>query len=59
MKTPEYCKETEDGKTIRLYFSVMTSAGENINVEVQVTNQHNMQERTLYYWAKMFSNTVH
>lgn len=55
----EYIKETEDGKTIRLDFSVLTSAGENINVEVQVTNQHNMQERILFYWAKMFSKTIH
>ncbi len=55
----EYIKETEDGKTVRLDFAVLTNADENINVEVQVTNQHNMQERTLYYWAKMFSNTVH
>lgn len=58
-ESTEYIKETEDGKTVRLDFSVLTTAGENINVEVQVTNQHNMQERTLFYWAKMFSNTVH
>ncbi|MEC1697367.1 Rpn family recombination-promoting nuclease/putative transposase [Schinkia azotoformans] len=33
---------------------VSTSAGERINVELQVINHHDMPERILYYWAQIF-----
>ena len=54
----EYAKEREDGKTVRLDVTVFTSIGERINVEIQVGNQGNMPERTLYYWSKMFSSSL-
>ncbi|KEF35940.1 conserved hypothetical protein, putative transposase or invertase [Schinkia azotoformans MEV2011] len=55
----EAVKDTEDGKTIRLDLLVNTAVGERINVEVQVINQHDMPERILYYWAKLYASSIH
>nr|WP_102345839.1 Rpn family recombination-promoting nuclease/putative transposase [Bacillus sp. Marseille-P3661] len=55
----EIVKDTEDGKSIRLDFLVLTAAGERINVEVQVVNHHDMPERILYYWAKTYTSSIH
>lgn len=54
----EWVKETEDGKTSRLDVLVFTSMGERINIEIQMSDQHNMPERLLYYWAKLFSSSL-
>ncbi|MGG3739131.1 PD-(D/E)XK nuclease family transposase, partial [Aeribacillus pallidus] len=51
----ELPKETEDGKMSRLDVLVFTNLGERINVEIQVVHQHDMPERVLYYWARLFS----
>ena len=37
---------------------VCSSSGERINVEIQLVNQHDMPERVLYYWAKLFSSSL-
>ncbi|WP_449540436.1 Rpn family recombination-promoting nuclease/putative transposase [Ferdinandcohnia sp. Marseille-Q9671] len=54
----EISKETKEGKTIRLDLAVLTANGENINVEIQVINQHDLPERILYYWAKAYSSSI-
>ena len=54
----EYPKEREDGKAVRLDVTVFTSLGERINVEIQLVNQQDMPERTLYYWVRMFSSSI-
>ncbi|KWZ85979.1 Rpn family recombination-promoting nuclease/putative transposase [Heyndrickxia coagulans] len=54
----ERIKSDPDGKTGRLDILVYTSNHERINVEIQVENQHNMRERVLYYWTKLFSSTL-
>lgn len=54
----EISKETRDGKTVRLDLAVLTENGENINVEIQVINQHDLPERILYYWAKTYSSSI-
>lgn len=51
----ELPKETEDGKMSRLDVLVFTDGGERINFEIQVVHQHDMPERMLYYWARLFS----
>lgn len=32
-----------------------TDSGEKINIEVQLVNQYNISERTLFYWSKLFT----
>lgn len=54
----ELIKEQLEGKTSRLDVLVFTSRGERINVEIQLVNQHDMPERMLYYWAKLFSTPL-
>ena len=54
----ELIKEELDGKTSRLDVLVFTSSGERINIEIQLVNQHDMPERMLYYWAKLFSSSL-
>ena len=44
----------EEDKLSQLDIYGITSDGSQINIEVQVMNRHNMQKRTLYYWARMY-----
>lgn len=55
----ELVKDKREGKTSRLDLAVITESGEHINIEVQVSNQHDMSERILYYWAKTYSSLIH
>ena len=41
-------------KLSRLDILGKASDGSMINIEVQIVNEHNMDKRTLYYWAKMY-----
>jgi predicted transposase/invertase (TIGR01784 family) len=54
----EYVKDRTDGKTVIFDVTVFTSLGERINIEIQLINQQNMPERTLYYWSRMFSSSL-
>ena len=36
----------------------MTNDGTQINIEVQVQNRQDMGQRSLYYWAKLYQNTL-
>ncbi|MGG5252495.1 Rpn family recombination-promoting nuclease/putative transposase [Neobacillus sp. SM06] len=54
----ELIKEALDGKTSRLDVLVHTSNGERINIEIQLSHQHDMPERVLYYWSKLFSASL-
>ena len=35
-----------------------TSKGENVDIEVQLTDQGNMDKRTLFYWEKMYLENI-
>ncbi|MCH1624446.1 Rpn family recombination-promoting nuclease/putative transposase [Fredinandcohnia sp. SECRCQ15] len=48
----------DDGKSVKLDFTVVTSTDEKINIEVQVINNHDMPERILYYWAKTYASSI-
>ncbi len=54
----ENVKDRPDGKTVIFDVTVFTSFGERINIEIQLINQQNMPERTLYYWSRMFSSSL-
>ena len=44
----------EADKLTRLDVACVLESGEQVDVEVQVLNEHNMRSRTLFYWAQMY-----
>lgn len=44
----------DNDKLTRLDVACVLDSGEQVDVEVQVTNEKNMARRTLYYWAQMY-----
>ena len=55
---PEFEPEEETGKGSTLDLICMTNDETQINIEVQVQNRHNMGQRSLYYWAKLYQSTL-
>jgi predicted transposase/invertase (TIGR01784 family) len=47
-------EKLEDKQGI-LDIKAVTDKGEKINIEVQLINQYNMIERTLFYWSKLYT----
>jgi predicted transposase/invertase (TIGR01784 family) len=45
-------------KTSRLDVWAKTADGMQLNIEVQLTNQHNMDKRTIFYWGKLFLDGI-
>lgn len=45
---------SQDEKLTRLDIACILDTGEMVDIEVQVTNYHNMQRRTMYYWSRMY-----
>ncbi len=50
----ELSKELIEDKTGRIDVRAKTLKGEQINIEVQLSNQGNMEKRTLFYWSKLY-----
>lgn len=50
--------EYRDDKQSRLDIGVRTQKGELINIEVQLTNEHNMLKRTLFYWSRLYTSQL-
>jgi len=50
----EFDPQFEEDKLSQLDIYGIASDGSQINIEVQLMNLYNMQERTLYYWARMY-----
>ncbi|NFR85439.1 MULTISPECIES: Rpn family recombination-promoting nuclease/putative transposase [unclassified Clostridium] len=51
-------KELISDKTGIIDVRAKTSKGENIDIEVQLTDQGNMDKRTLFYWGKMYLENI-
>ena len=47
-------KESLDSKFSRLDVKATTDKGEEINIEIQVKDEKNMIQRSLYYWSRMY-----
>src|SRR5699024_876733 len=45
-------------KFSRLDVKATTSNKETINIEIQLSDQYNMTQRTLYYWSKMYEEQM-
>lgn len=50
--------EYKDDKQSRLDIVVRTQKGDLINMEVQLSNEHNMFKRTLYYWSRLYTSQL-
>ncbi|NMA95985.1 MAG: Rpn family recombination-promoting nuclease/putative transposase [Clostridiales bacterium] len=55
---PFTLKEYSDDKGSIMDLKVKTETGERINVEVQLNNVDDFRKRSLYYWAKMYAETI-
>jgi predicted transposase/invertase (TIGR01784 family) len=54
----ELTGEMISDKTSRLDVWAKTADGMQLNIEVQLTNQHNMDKRTIFYWGKLFLDGI-
>jgi predicted transposase/invertase (TIGR01784 family) len=54
----ELTKEMLDDKTGILDVRAKTADGMQINIEVQLTDQRNMDKRTLFYWGRLFNEGI-
>ena len=57
-KNKQLTKELILDKTGIIDVRAKTSKGENIDIEVQLTDQGNMDKRTLFYWGKMYLENI-
>ncbi|WP_088186866.1 Rpn family recombination-promoting nuclease/putative transposase [Desulfosporosinus sp. FKA] len=55
---PEINKEYKDDKKSVMDIRAVTDEGIQINIEIQLANKHDMERRTLYYWAKMYAHQM-
>ena len=51
-------KEYIEDKFSRLYVKALTSNKEIINIEIQLKNEYNMIQRSLYYWSKLYEEQL-
>lgn len=51
-------KEVINDKTGIIDVRALTAKGENVDIEVQLTDQGNMDKRTLFYWGKMYLENI-
>ncbi|MBM7835630.1 Rpn family recombination-promoting nuclease/putative transposase [Clostridium sardiniense] len=58
IKNNDIDKEFIEDKFSRLDIKAITNNKEHINIEIQVKNEYNMIQRTLYYWSKMYSEQI-
>ncbi len=49
-------KEVLQEKDSRLDVRAKTMTGEQINIEIQLINEHNIEKRTLFYWSRMYTS---
>lgn len=55
---PFNLKEFEQDKASILDLKVKTQKQERINIEVQINREDDFRKRSLYYWAKMYAETI-
>ena len=58
LKNTDIEKEYLKDKFSRLDVKATTSNKETINIEIQLNDQYNMTQRTLYYWSKMYEEQM-
>ncbi len=51
-------KEHPNAKFSRLDIKAKTDKGDFINIEIQVRDEYNMVQRTLYYWSRIYTDQI-
>jgi len=58
IKNGDIEKEHLGDKFSRLDIKAITDKKEHINIEIQMKNEYNMIQRTLYYWSKLYEGQL-
>jgi predicted transposase/invertase (TIGR01784 family) len=58
VENKELTPELIEDKTGIIDVRAKTADGTQFEIEVQLTNQHNMDKRTVWYWGEMFSGGI-
>ena len=58
VKNGDIEKEHLSDKFSRLDIKAITDKNEHVNIEIQMKNEYNMIQRTLYYWAKLYEGQL-
>lgn len=58
VENKELTPELIEDKTGIIDVRAKTVDGTQLEIEVQLTNQHNMEKRTLWYWGELFSEGI-
>ena len=58
LKNTDIEKEYIKDKFSRLDVKATTNKNETINIEIQLKDEHNMIQRTLYYWSKLYEEQI-
>ena len=58
IKNSDLEKEYIEDKFYRLDVKALTSNKEIINIEIQLKNEYNMIQRSLYYWSKLYEEQL-
>ena len=58
IKNTDIDKQYIEDKFSRLDVKAVTSKNEIINIEIQLKNEYNMIQRSLYYWSKLYEEQL-
>ena len=58
IKNSDLEKEYIEDKFSRLDVTALTSNKEIVNIEIQLKNEYNMIQRSLYYWSKLYEEQL-
>ena len=58
IKNTDIDKSYIEDKFSRLDVKAVTSKNEIINIEIQLKNEYNMTQRSLYYWSKLYEEQL-
>jgi len=53
-----FVKNVLSGKSCILDILAVLHNGTKVNIEVQLRNEHNMDQRSLFYWSKLYSESL-
>lgn len=54
----EKSSNRKDGRSTRLDVVCQLNTGETVNIEMQVADQGNMKKRSLFYWGRMYADSL-
>lgn len=58
IKNTDIDKSYIEDKFSRLDVKAVTSKNEIINIEIQLKNEYNMTQKSLYYWSKLYEEQL-